>query len=251
MIFEAIQHFITPAPEYIKKMGYLREAIAIEARAKRCKNAWQPHLDKCKELIATAVGNLRPQSNIMIVGSGGLHDVPCGILLSKGHNITYVDVIHFPQVIKKNKEFDFITRDITGLIEPLYEAIKIGKRVKADPPWEPIKTPDLIISLNLLSQLAMKLVEYAEHHGEDLGILFTDNVIKAHVQWLQNQNKRVLLISDIHWEYWASGKISETVTFLPDIGLKSPDESWYWDIAPKGEADREISIRHKVGAWHF
>jgi hypothetical protein len=42
MIFEAIQHFITPAPEHIKKMGYLREAIAIEARAKRCKNAVAP-----------------------------------------------------------------------------------------------------------------------------------------------------------------------------------------------------------------
>lgn len=251
MIFEAVQHFITPAPAYIKKMGYLREAIAIEARAKRCKNAWQTHLDKCKELIANAAGNLSPQSNIMILGSGGLHDVPCDALLKNRHNITCVDIVHLPKTLKRNKEFDFVNRDVSGLIKPLYESVKTGTRVKADPPWELIKTPDLIISLNLLSQLAMKLIEYAEHQGEDLGILFADNVLKAHVDWLKNQNTRVLLISDIYREYRVGGKIVETVASLPDLNLNEPDQRWYWDIAPKGEADKEISIRHKVGAWHF
>ncbi len=251
MIFEAVQHFFTPAPSYIRKMGYLREAIAIEARAKRCKIAWQPHLDNCKELLINVADKLDPQSNIMILGSGGLHDVPCEALLRNGHNITCVDVVHLPKTVKRYKGFRFITRDVSGLIKPLYETVKTGARVKADPPWELIKTPDLIISLNLLSQLAMKLIEYAEHHGKDLGILFADNVLKAHVDWLKNQNTRVLLISDIYREYRVGGKVVETVASLPDLNLNEPDQSWDWNIAPKGEADKEISIRHKVGAWHF
>ena len=39
MILEALTHLMTPAPRYVKKMGYLKEAIAIEARVKRCQSA--------------------------------------------------------------------------------------------------------------------------------------------------------------------------------------------------------------------
>lgn len=251
MIREAIQHFFTPAPKHIKQMGYLQEAIAIEARAQRCASAWQPHLDKCKELILKTADKLNAKSNIMILGSGGLHDVPSEALLTQGHTVTCVDVVHLPSIVKENKKHTFVTRDVTGLIEPLYNATKAGTRVQPAEPWELINTPDLIISLNLLSQLTMKLEEYAKRHGDDLGILFSKNVLKAHVSWLRNQKTKVLLISDISREYWLDGELLEAVSSLPELDLPQPEETWAWDIAPKGEADKDISIQHNVAAWHL
>ena len=249
MIVEAIQHLLTPAPEYIKKMGYVREAIAIEARHKRCEKKWQPHLDKCKSLILKEAEKLTPGSNIMILGSGGLHDVPVKELLEREHNITCVDIVHLPQIMKANRNLTFLNRDVTGLIEPVYKAVNQGTRVQADPEWELLQTPDLIISLNLLSQLTMKLVDYADHYGEDLGIQFSDNALKAHVSWLKKQATKKLLISDITRDYFQGRSLLETVSALPKLDLHDPTETWVWDIAPKGEADQKISIKHNVGAW--
>lgn len=249
MIVEAIQHFFNPAPEYIKKMGYLQETIAIEKRAKRCFQQWQSHLDKCKSLILKATHQLRPRSEILILGSGGLHDVPMDQLLKNDFFVSCVDIVHLPRIKKIYPKVNFVERDITGLVKPLYLSIKNGGHVLADPEWEFIKKPDLIVSLNLLSQLSMKMVAYAEKNGKDLGLLFHKNVLKDHINWLLKQNTKILLISDIEREYFHNGMLIETVGSLPKLPLKNPDETWYWDIAPKGEADKEISIRHKVGSW--
>tara|TARA_R110002096_G_scaffold436105_1_gene668005 strand:+ start:6842 stop:7597 length:756 start_codon:yes stop_codon:yes gene_type:complete len=249
MIIEALQHFLTPAPKYVKDMGYVREAIAIEARYKRCAGDWQPHLEKCKSLILAGVGRLPAGSTVMILGSGGLHDVPVEVLLDRGLHVTCVDIVHLPKVENSYPGITFVTRDITGMIEPLFNAVKKGTRVQADPEWEFLRAPDLIISLNLLSQLAMKLVDYAQTYGDDLGVNFSDNILKAHVDWLRNQQTNTLLISDISRDYYQGQRLVETIPSLPKLALSEPDETWVWDIAPEGEADREISIKHNVGAW--
>jgi hypothetical protein len=95
MILEALTHLMTPAPRYVKKMGYLKEAVAIEARVKRCQSAWQPHLDQCKSLIINEAKKLPAGSQIMILGSGGFHDVPIRRLLDLKHQITCIDIILF------------------------------------------------------------------------------------------------------------------------------------------------------------
>lgn len=249
MIIEALTHLRTPAPRYVKKMGYLKEAIAIEARIKRCQSAWQPHLDKCKSLILEQAEKLPRDSQVMILGSGGFHDVPVKRLLDMGHHITCVDIVHLPKVKKRYPQVTFMERDVTGLNENLYNAVNKGVRVSPAETWGLIKTPDLIISLNLLSQLALKMVAYAESHENDLGVLFQENVLKAHVEWLQKQKTNVLLISDIAREYYEGDNLLESVPSLPKMDMPDPTETWKWNIAPKGEADKNISVLHQVGAW--
>lgn len=249
MLEEALTHLLTPAPKYVKKMGYLKEAIAIEARVKRCGAAWAPHLDKCKTLILGQAEALASGSEVLILGSGGLHDVPIRRLLKMGHHVTCVDIVHLPKVKKRFPEVTFVERDVTGLNEKLYTAVNNGTRVMPAEEWEFIRAPDLIISLNLLSQLALKMVSYAEEHDHDLGIYFQDNVLKNHVDWLKNQGTNVLLISDISREYYQGERLLETVSSLPKLDINPADETWAWEIAPIGEADKEITIVHQVGAW--
>ncbi len=251
MIIEAVQHFPFNAPKHLKSLGYVRETIAIEARAKRCGDAWKPHLDKCKSLIVKQAEKLPSKSSIMILVTGGIHDVPILRLLEMGHLITCVDLFHLPRIKKPYRSVNFVERDVTGLNENLFNAVNSGTRVLPAEEWEFIKTPDLIVSLNLLSQLALKMVSYAEEYDHDLGILFQDNVIKDHVAWLQKQDTNILLISDIHRDYYQGKTLLESTASLPQLPLEEPSETWQWHIAPTGEADKEISIVHQVGAWEI
>lgn len=225
--------------------------MIIEARVKRCQKAWQPHLDKCKSLILEQAEKLPQGSSIMILGSGGFHDVPINRLLALGHHMTCVDIIHLPKTKKTFKQVTFIERDVTGLNESLYHAVNKNGRVGPAATWELIKTPDLIISLNLLSQLALKMVTYAEDHHHDLGVLFQDNVLKDHLAWLEKQKTNVLLISDIAREYYEGEVLLESFPSLPAFILPDPSEAWAWNIAPKGEADKDINVVHSVGVWTF
>lgn len=249
MILEALTHLMTPAPRYVKKMGYLKEAIAIEARVKRCQSAWQPHLDQCKSLIINEAKKLPVGSQVMILGSGGFHDVPIRRLLALKHQITCIDIIHLPKTKKRFPEVTFKERDITGLNENIFDAIRNGTAFKPAGQWYLSQKPDLIISLNLLSQLPIKMNEYAETHNYKLEDAFKEKVIKDHITWLKKQDTAVLMISDISRNYLENEILLETVASLSDLGLPDPFETWVWDIAPKGEADRDINITHNVGSW--
>lgn len=249
MIVEALTHLFTPAPTYVKKMGYLKESIAIESRAQRCKNAWKPHLDNCKKLILEQAKKLSSSSQIMILGSGGFHDVPAKELTDLGHSITAVDIVHLPKIKNRYPHFAFESRDVTGLNEHLFKAIKCQEPLPLANIWTPSTTPDLIISLNLLSQLPLKMTQYAEKHSYDLNKSFHKDIMKAHLEWLKKQKTNVLLISDIQREYYHQDELVEMVSVLSDITLPSPNESWQWNIAPKGEADSKITIAHQVGGW--
>lgn len=245
MLKETFQHFFTPAPKYVKDMGYLREVIAIEARYERCAQHWRPHLEKSKEHILKATETLAPGAEIMILGSGGLHDVPMDALAH--FKLSCVDIVHLPRVKRKYQGVEFIEKDVTGLAEDIFYMRDFDKSFG----WNPSPVPDLIISLNLLSQLAMKPLEYAERYNHDLGVYFSDNILKAHVDWLKMQQTNVLLISDISREYYQGERLVTEIASLPGLELETPTDQWLWDIAPPGEADSEISIRHNVGAWRL
>jgi hypothetical protein len=197
MIWEAIQHLLIPAPQHIKEMGYLKESIAIEARFERCARFWAPHLEECKRQILAATEELAPGSSVMIMGSGGLHDVPMEELLGRGFHITCVDIVHLPKVKKKYPEVAFVEKDITGQIEPLYKAVKNKEAFFPETAWQLDQKPDLIISLNILSQLALNLVSYAKAQNYELVPFFENSTFSDHISWLKGQETSVLLISDV------------------------------------------------------
>lgn len=245
MILEALRHFLTPAPPAVKKMGYVREAIAIEARYKRCRSAWAPHLENCKAEILKAVASLQKGDRVMILGSGALHDVPVAEILAQELDLICVDIVHLPHMRRQYKELTFIEKDITELVEPLYKAGSLPNSYDVE--WE--IEAELVISLNLLSQLPLCLVDYAEKQNRALPDDFAEQVAQAHLDWLKNLKTPVLLICDRE-RYYYEGE-QQVACEQTAQGPGKPQMSWLWDVAPKGEAGKNISIQHRVRVYRF
>lgn len=257
MILEWLHSRITPAQRHIRSLGLVYEAVAIEARFRRCADAWENHLESSKEQILFAVQDVEPGGEVIILGSGGLHDVPLAQLSEHFERVRLWDVVHLRQARRAAAAFPNVvceTIDVTGLCLNFSQWLK-GNRPVPPTPCPPIDLPtgdaNLIISLNLLSQLPLQMVARAQapRHKVALGD-FSDDVIRAHLDWLRRQSCPVLLITDLE-RHHAKGNIREVEEALPQDGLDlgTPLATWDWSVAPEGETPTFDTIVHKVGAF--
>ena len=256
MILEALQHLFTPAPAEVRALGYLRETIAIEARFRRCRADWAGHLEQCKDIIRQSVSELAPGSTILIIGSGSLHDVPLDEILNQNHHVILLDILHPPKIRRKygtHPRITILSRDVTGLARPLYDGGGITKTLIKDAA-PALPEADLVISLNLLSQLPINLVAYARKRHLPLPAHFAQDVMTTHLSQLSHAAENCLLICDLERQYLAENRVKERENALPDPlsrKLGPPDQCWDWHLSPKGELDPHITLQHRVACWLF
>ncbi|WP_321392684.1 hypothetical protein [Emcibacter sp.] len=255
MLREFFQHLVTSADATAKAMGYVREAIAIESRYRRCQGAWQSHLEACRREILSAADSLAPGSHVVIIGSGSLHDVPLEELRTRDFQVSLVDIVHLPAVRKpyqQDEKISFIEVDVTGRAAEVYSHQNQNKGAPPDLALAP--PPGLVVSLNILSQLALLPVKCLEKGGSKPEDDFTDTILIQHIDWLEQFECPVLLLSDLKREYIDRGMLLEQEEALSEkvaARLGSPALEWDWHIAPPGEVDRTLEIRHRVGCWKF
>ncbi|QWR76800.1 hypothetical protein [Candidatus Magnetomonas plexicatena] len=265
MIAEFLTYLTTPAPPYVKRMGYLKEAIAIDARHKRCKSAWSSHLENSKNFIIKSVERCKNFRTVVVLGSGNLLDVPLSQLSEKFEKVILVDIVHLAKTLKIIRKFpnvDTLSCDITGVAEDIFNLTKNRTQAHIELP-EPAKTnlpeiqdnrTDLVISLNILSQLTVMPREYILKNDacEDGSTLkrWEYNVLRAHLDALMATKTNVCLITD--FEFIERNHRTQSVNqyyTLTGIELPLPEKTWTWNIAPKGEISKDISIERKVAAY--
>ena len=83
MLAEWFRHLSTPCDPKLKRMGYLKELISIDARHKRCRGAWAPHLTIAKYIILETAEGI-PRRRVTVLGSGLLLDIPLEPLAPMG-----------------------------------------------------------------------------------------------------------------------------------------------------------------------
>lgn len=259
MIVESLTHLFTPAPKWVKKLGFVAEAIAIEERLKRCQQNWLPHLNRSKKIILAEAAKLPSGSHILVIGAGGLHDVPYRCLAVSGYKMSLLDIVFLKAARAKVKRLSgiaLIEHDITNYAKPFFNWLDNPNTALPEPTAPPHinelvqSKPDLIISLNILSQLPIQFEEKvrAVAHGQSFAKQ-EQALIEQHIYWLKSQNCPVLIITDIEWQTLLNEK-TESIEPLPHLkALGEPVDTWHWDIAPKGEAHKSKALRHKVGAW--
>ena len=93
MLAELFAWMTTPCPAAARRLGYLRESIAIEARYRRHAERWRPHLEKSKAVIEEASSNSSAAAAV-VLGSGPLFDIPVEALADAFDVVELVDIVH-------------------------------------------------------------------------------------------------------------------------------------------------------------
>lgn len=261
MLAELFLYATTPCPPFVFGMGYLSEAIAIRSRYRRCAAAWAGHLEESKNSVRRTMQECRTRRKAMVFGSGMLLDFPLQEMAEAFDELFLVDLVHLRSVrraVRRWKNIRLVTADIIGVSERLFQNGKQGiSQLPTPTPLLPEtdNRTDLVVSLNLLSQLPVMPAQYAEskmHIDPAKLSAWKDQIIQSHYQALTGLTCPVCLISDYEIERRArDGTVLDRSSTIGDMHLLRTDSKWLWEIAPLGECSRKFSFWRRVAAIHL
>jgi len=262
MLSEAFEFLLTPTTKLARKYGFLYSSIALRHRYERCKKIWIPHLKNCQDLFNETVQKVPQKRHVIILGSAHLHEIPIHLLLKDFEQITLVDVVHplkHHWLAKRNPRVKLVTQDLTeGLqylesLQSLEDLHQLNDRLAKEEIFK--FSGDLIISANLLSQLALLPIEAIERKiKRSLTIEEKDKVCTAfaenHVRNLSRCEGKKLIYADRTVTYKnRNGEIIYQGFYPVDFSGFQFLKKWNWSIAPIGEASKEYSIEMTIEAY--
>jgi hypothetical protein len=253
MIAELLRYLVTPCPRYVRAMGYLHEQVSIKARHDRCRRAWEPHLERTKDVLRAAARRCRARRKAVVFGSGLLYDVPLPELAAAFAQVVLVDVVHPLGSGWRLANVTALAADVTGTAETVYRLAgrggeplpRVAPRLFCDDP-----EVDLVASVNLLSQLAYVPCKYLADAGiypADEITAFGRDLVRAHIDYLKRLPGVVALVCDLErLTRDAGGRLVERQSALRGVRLPWAGEEWTWDLAPRPEASPVFSYQRRV-----
>ena len=252
MITEIIQYLLENTSFHARKFGHLKESIAILNRHKRNQNAWSSHQQNCQNEIISFCQNLNNREAILILGSGLLHEIPLVYLQQNFKKVVLVDIVHLNFVKKQVGHFsniELIEHDITEIEHHL-----INKKMINQIPCRFLNEQfSAVISANLMSQIPHNLKKFIEKNkiekDEKIIDQFCAIAYQHHFEYVARFNCPKLIITDIETNLLDQHhQVIETERPVAVSILPKPNREWIWNLAPKGEIDRELSLQMKVAS---
>lgn len=243
----------------LKKYDLIKDQKGILRRFLREKNNWNEHLEHTKQFILKHIDeNIK---SIAVLGSGWLLDFPLLELSEKKLRIDLFD-LYLPKELKHRlRTFNQITFnqiDLTGdLIDFIQGLIKRKEEVRLSLLNEHLLRNqlsfdqyDLVISLNILSQLPV-LIE--ENILEKHSLTINSNEFKRYVQnyHLNYLPKgKSILITDYEENYYKKDILTKTKKLIySDIDFEKEDvEKWIWKFDTNRMYETDYDVNMKVGA---
>jgi hypothetical protein len=237
-------------------MGYLREAIQIRARRERCWWSWEPHLERSRAVIRAAVAECPTRRKAVLFGAGRLNDIPLEELATAFREVYLVDIVHPLNSVWQRRRFAnvrSVTADVTGVVE---EAYRVANRPDASLPrgmphlfCDDLEV-DLVVSVNLLSQLPYLPVAYltrARGHPIPAITEFAQAVILSHLDYLQRLPGTVALLADLEClTLNRTGRVVERSDALYGVKLPWAGTEWIWQLAPRMQVDSEYHYQRRM-----
>lgn len=260
MLLELYQYVTTPVPAYVKKMGFLKESIAMDARYRRCRRHWDAHYRLCQKAILEAADQATSHRTAVILGAGTLRDIPLEALSARFEQVVLVDLLFLKSARARSSHFSnvrLVETDVTGLLKPLFD--HNVRQPFNDLVW---KTPnlssfvsnaeiDLVVSLNLITQLPLVPInlrlKQEKPESKHLDAM-ARQLMNDHLHLLnQCQGVRCLIADREVNEYDRS--MVRTDGFDPtwEVVLPKPSQTWEWILAPFGEMHQNLCQIHRVG----
>jgi len=256
MLGEWITHLSTPCPQPHRRMGYLKELIAIERRHRRCQSAWSPHLERCRDLIIKASDRCTNTKQVVVLGSGLLLDIPVSHLARNFDDVVLIDICHLRQtrrLVKKFQNVRLLEGDISGTVEGLNHWLSEPQNAPLPLPsidTDTVTGADYVISSNLLAQLPLTPLAYLEQRAVGIDSsaseAFARNIIDHHLSLLQSLECPVTLITETLRLISSGEKTLDKTDPLFGAPLLYDGEEWWWDVAPRPEVDRNFDVRLAV-----
>lgn len=262
MIKELFQYVTTPCDSDVKRLGFLKESIGMEARYQRCKASWNSHYLQCRSAILTAVEKTKQQRTIVILGAGTLRDIPLQALASTFEKVILVDLLFLNSARKKVKIYsnvELLSFDISNNLSAILSCKSsqdYAQFVQNNPPKLaknlPIElnTIDCIVSLNLITQIPLipvtKLIEQF-NASEQLVNDTAKTLLQQHLELLKSAPGVKCLIADKKIVEVDKQGV-ETDSFSPRWGVVFPKEehSWEWLAVPYAESVGNVKRVHTV-----
>jgi len=260
MFYELLAHLTTPCPQYVRHMDYLSEAIAMRGRYRRNRTAWQPHLDRTRQVVLSAAERTRNRGKVVVLGAGLLLDVPIGELSTMFREVVLLDIVFLPEARRSVKRYGNVTlvrQDVTNAAQKLYENVQQGSH---ELPGAAPLVPEidgntgLVVSLNILSQLWVVPRAYALRNmggfDEDCVDEWCSRIVASHYAFLRSMSCDTCLVADHEFvKRDREGRLVSKSSTLFGLALPAPDVSWTWNIMPLGKGRRYLSKELNVGAW--
>jgi hypothetical protein len=239
------------------RMGYISGQSGIMRRMLREEGGWQSHLVKTSEYIQQIAKDQQPKS-IRILGSGWLLDVPMKYLIENCGKVILADLFHPHQIINKYSKYknvEFETIDITGgMVEICYRLKKkdfnFENFIKQIESINQIKyQDDLVISVNLLSQLSVILTDFLVKKLDlttSQVLTIAESIQSKHLKTLPLG--KTLLITDYEEEYYDGEDrfIGSKPTVFSTLPKGRGDKEWTWKFDTRMMYKEECKTYLKV-----
>lgn len=262
MIYEALIFLLTPTSPIAKKYGFLYQSIALQQRYKRCRTFWLNHLKSCQDLFLEAIKDLPQKKKVVILGSAHLHEIPLHLLEQNFQEIVLVDIIHplrHHWLAKKNSRLQLVTLDLSNALERLDKTNNLEdlKNLARELENQDLFffDADLIVSANIMSQLALLPMEHIEKKTKDsLETSEKDDLCRRfaemHLRSLLKCKGKKLIYADREVIYLDKEE-NETYRggYEVDFSHFQKMKEWIWYIAPLNEASKEYALKMKIEAY--
>jgi len=220
----------------LQKMQFISDQAGIMRRYIREKQNWEIHLNEVKDFILKS-SKTKKKNKVVVLGSGWLLDLPLKELSEIFKEVVLIDIYHPKQIQKKAKKFSniiFQTNDITGgLIGFFYKnrKEKVLMSTIESFKFNIPKNTDFVISLNILCQLHIILVDYLKKYN-----LYSDQELKMIEKQIQLSHLSMLpkekscLITDFEEEIY--DEENKLLGINPLLHFDLPEgnfsKNWQW-----------------------
>jgi hypothetical protein len=242
MLADWIEILITPCPRWAREMGYLRELLGIRRRYRQSRSAWEPHCERSRQIIRQAIQRCGQRRKAVILGSGLLLDVPLAELCASFREVVLVDLLHPLATRWRTRRYgnvSLLATDVSGTAEAVWQAVEDRSPLPRAVPdlFVGDEEVDLVVSLNLLSQLPCLPEQYllqARTHTPDEIASYCHDVVQTHLDYLRRLSGVVVVIADFEARtISASGTEVARHGTLYGVELPFTSERWIWPLVPR------------------
>lgn len=235
MILESLVFATQRTAPGARSAGIAAEQAAIAARYLRCREAWRPHLERCRAFILAGASQVARRRRVFVLGSGCLLDIPLFGLSRLFEQVVLVDAaqpLHARIAAWRHgnveaRTLSFVT---TGLDVPRYRSWR-----------EALPEPDYIVASMLLSQLPPPRAGSADLHWRRA-------LMAEALEDISAGREATCLITETSCILRRRGTEPEAQDPLLGVVSPPPLERWRWLLAPPGERKDGMIVELDVSA---